>query len=139
VGRIFDWSKAHGGDPNVASEDDPGVRSVHAIYRYYKQHGYPTTVMGASFRNTGEILALAGCDRLTISPNLMDELAARDAPVARKLEYRGPAQPRPDPLTEARFRWDLNEDAMATEKLAEGIRNFTVDQIKLERTLAERL
>jgi transaldolase len=138
VGRIFDWSKAHGGDPNVAPEDDPGVRSVHAIYHYYKQHGYPTTVMGASFRNTGEILALAGCDRLTISPNLMDELAASDVPVARKLEYLGPVQPRPAPLSEDRFRWDLNEDAMATEKLAEGIRNFTVDQIKLEKALAER-
>ena len=139
VGRIFDWSKAHGGDPDVEPEDDPGVRSVQTIYRYYKQHGYPTTVMGASFRNTGEILALAGCDRLTISPSLMDQLAASDATVPRKLSYNGPIQPRPHPLTEAEFRWQLNEDAMATEKLAEGIRNFTADQIKLERTLAERL
>lgn len=139
VGRIFDWSKAHGGDPNVAPGDDPGVRSVQTIYRYYKQHGYPTTVMGASFRNIGEILALAGCDRLTISPNLMDELAASGDSVLRKLSYDGPIQPRPAPMTEAEFRWQLNEDAMATEKLAEGIRNFTVDQIKLEKTLAERL
>jgi transaldolase len=139
VGRIFDWSKSHGGDANVAPENDPGVRSVNAIYHYYKEHGYATTVMGASFRNTGEILALAGCDRLTISPNLMDELAASEAPVIRRLEHKGPVQPHPERMTEAQFRWDLNEDAMATEKLAEGIRNFTVDQIKLEKTLAERL
>jgi len=139
VGRIFDWSKDHGGDPNVAPENDPGVRSVQAIYRYFKEHGYPTTVMGASFRNTGEILALAGCDRLTISPNLMDELAASDAPVERKLVYDGLVLPRPEPMTEAQYRWQLNEDAMATEKLAEGIRNFTADQIKLEKTLAARL
>lgn len=139
VGRIFDWSKAHGGAAAPAPEDDPGVRSVQTIYRYYKEHGYTTTVMGASFRNTGEILALAGCDRLTISPNLMDELAASEAPVVRRLAYDGPLLGRPEPLTEARFRWLLNEDAMATEKLAEGIRNFTVDQVKLEQTLAERL
>jgi transaldolase len=139
VGRIFDWSKSHGGDANVAPENDPGVRSVNAIYHYYKEHGYATTVMGASFRNTGEILALAGCDRLTISPNLMDELAASEAPVIRRLEHKGPVQPHPALMTEAQFRWDLNEDAMATEKLSEGIRNFTVDQIKLEKTLAARL
>lgn len=139
VGRIFDWSKSHGGDANVAPEDDPGVKSVRAIYRYYKEHGYPTTVMGASFRNKGEILALAGCDRLTISPNLLDELDASDEPVVRHLEYAGPIQPRPEAMSEARFRWDLNEDAMATEKLAEGIRNFTVDQVKLEKMLLERL
>jgi transaldolase len=138
VGRILDWSKAHGGAA-ATPEDDPGVRSVRAIYRYYKEHGYPTTVMGASFRNVGEILALAGCDRLTISPNLMDELAASEAPVERHLDYSGPIQPRPAPMTEAQFRWDLNEDAMASEKLAEGIRNFTVDQVKLETTLAARL
>ena len=139
VGRIFDWSKTHGGDANVAPEDDPGVRSVAAIYRYYKEHGYPTTVMGASFRNKGEILALAGCDRLTISPNLLDELVASEETVVRHLSYEGPLLPRPAPLREAQFRWDLNQDAMATEKLAEGIRNFTVDQIKLERLLLERL
>lgn len=139
VGRIFDWSKSHGGDPNVAPENDPGVRSVGAIYRYYKEHGYPTTVMGASFRNIGEILALAGCDRLTISPNLMDELAASDASVTRKLVYEGEILPRPEAMTEAEFRWQLNEDAMATEKLAEGIRNFAADQIKLEKVLAERM
>lgn len=139
VGRIFDWSKSHGGDANVAPEDDPGVRSVRAIYQYYKEHGYPTTVMGASFRNKGEILALAGCDRLTISPNLLDELAASTDPVVRHLEYRGSVLPRPTPLTEAQFRWELNEDAMATEKLAEGIRNFTQDQVKLEKVLVARL
>ncbi|HEX8979941.1 MAG TPA: transaldolase [Parasulfuritortus sp.] len=139
VGRIFDWSKSHGGDANVAPEDDPGVRSVHAIYHYYKQHGYHTTVMGASFRNTGEILALAGCDRLTISPSLMDELAASEEPVPRRLQHDGDVLPRPAPMTEKQYRWDLNEDAMATEKLAEGIRNFTADQVKLEKALAERL
>lgn len=138
VGRILDWSKAHGGAA-ASPEDDPGVRSVRAIYRYYKEHGYATTVMGASFRNVGEILALAGCDRLTISPNLMDELAASEAPVERHLDYSGPILARPAAMTEAQFRWDLNEDAMATEKLAEGIRNFTVDQVKLETTLAARL
>lgn len=139
VGRIFDWSKAHGGDPHVAPDDDPGVRSVRAIYRYFKEHGYPTTVMGASFRNTGEILALAGCDRLTIAPALMAELAASEAPVARRLAYDGPILARPAPMTEAEYRWQLNEDAMATEKLAEGIRSFTADQVKLEETLARRL
>jgi transaldolase len=139
VGRIFDWSRAHGGEASPAPEDDPGVRSVQAIYRYYKEHGYRTTVMGASFRNVGEILALAGCDRLTISPNLMDELAASDAPVPRRLAYDGPVLERPRPMTEPEYRWQLNEDAMATEKLAEGIRSFTADQIKLEKTLAERL
>jgi len=139
VGRIFDWSKAHGGSPDVAPEDDPGVRSVRAIYRYFKEHGYTTTVMGASFRNKGEILALAGCDRLTISPSLLDELAASDAPVTRRLEYSGTRLARPEPMTETQFRWDLNEDAMATEKLAEGIRSFTADQIRLEKTLADRL
>lgn len=138
VGRILDWSKAHGGVA-ATPEDDPGVRSVRAIYRYYKEHGYPTTVMGASFRNVGEILALAGCDRLTISPNLMDELAASDALVERHLDYSGPLLARPEPMTEAQFRWELNEDTMATEKLAEGIRNFTVDQVKLETLLAARL
>ncbi|MDD5366074.1 MAG: transaldolase [Gallionellaceae bacterium] len=139
VGRIFDWSKAHGGSPTPAPEDDPGVRSVQAIYRYFKEHGYATTVMGASFRNKGEILALAGCDRLTISPALMDELSASDEPVPRRLAYDGPVLARPAAMTEAAFRWALNEDAMATEKLAEGIRSFTADQIKLEKTLAERL
>ncbi len=139
VGRIFDWSKAHGGDANVAPQDDPGVRSVRAIYQYFKQHGYPTTVMGASFRNVGEILALAGCDRLTISPNLLDELAASVVPVVRHLQYAGELLARPEAMTEAQFRWDLNEDAMATEKLAEGIRNFTADQVKLEKVLMERL
>ena len=136
VGRIFDWSKAHGGDPKVAPEDDPGVVSVRNIYQYYKAHGYPTTVMGASFRNKGEILALAGCDRLTISPDLMDELDASQDPVPRRLAYDGPVQPRPEPMTETEFRWALNEDAMATEKLAEGIRLFAVDVLKLEALVA---
>lgn len=140
VGRILDWSLAHGTPPDVAPDDDPGVRSVRAIYRYFKQHGYATTVMGASFRNVGEILALAGCDRLTISPALMDALASSSDPVPRRLSPDLERLARPaQRLGEAEFRWQLNEDAMATEKLAEGIRNFTLDQIKLERTLAVRL
>jgi len=139
VGRILDWHKAHGAKPDLPSEEDPGVESVRAIYRYYKQHGYATTVMGASFRNRGEILALAGCDRLTISPALLAELDGSDEPVSRRLSPDGGMAARPQLMDEPGFRWDLNEDAMATEKLAEGIRGFTADQIKLEKMLAERL
>jgi transaldolase len=138
VGRILDWHKAHSGRAEIPAEEDPGVLSVREIYRYYKAHGYPTIVMGASFRNVGEILALAGCDRLTISPQLLDELAASEAPVPRQLSDQGASAERPRPLEEARFRWDMNEDAMATDKLADGIRGFTADQIKLEKVLAGR-
>ncbi|PIU16637.1 MAG: transaldolase, partial [Gallionellales bacterium CG08_land_8_20_14_0_20_59_87] len=138
VGRILDWHKAkHGRD--FTAEEDPGVLSVRRIYDYYKAHGYPTVVMGASFRNMGEIVALAGCDRLTIAPALLKELEAAQGVLERKLIDNGATGPQPAPMTESEFRWMMNEDAMATEKLAEGIRGFTADQIKLEHTLAQKL
>lgn len=139
VGRIFDWQKAKEGRTDIPAEEDQGVLSVRAIYQYYKEHNYPTTVMGASFRNSGEILALAGCDRLTISPGLLEELQKTEGTLQRRLSYTGAIKPRPASMTEAEFRWEMNQDAMATEKLAEGIRGFTVDQIKLENSLAEKL
>ncbi|WP_448548371.1 transaldolase [Thalassotalea fusca] len=139
VGRILDWYKKSTGKDSYEASEDPGVVSVTNIYNYYKANGYNTVVMGASFRNKGEILELAGCDRLTISPQLMDELAQSDAPVVQKLSPVSNTDAQPQPLSEAQFRWELNEDAMATEKLAEGIRNFTVDQIKLEQQLTTLL
>lgn len=139
VGRIFDWQKAKEGRSEIPAEEDLGVLSVRRIYDYYKAHGYPTTVMGASFRNSGEIIALAGCDRLTISPALLEELQKKEDVLVRRLEYTGVVHPRPASMTEAEFRWEMNQDAMATEKLAEGIRGFTADQIKLEKSLSERL
>jgi len=139
VGRIFDWQKAKEGRTDIPVEEDMGVLSVRRIYQYYKEYGYPTTVMGASFRNSGEILALAGCDRLTISPALLKELQSTEGTLQRRLQYTGAIKPRPASLTEAEFRWEMNQDAMAMEKLAEGIRGFTVDQIKLEKSLAEKL
>lgn len=139
VGRIFDWQKAKEGRVDISAEEDQGVLSVRSIYKYYKEHGYQTTVMGASFRNSGEILALAGCDRLTISPSFLEELQSTDGVLQRRLEYTGTIKPRPASMTEAEFRWEMNQDAMATEKLADGIRGFTVDQIKLEKALAEKL
>ncbi len=139
VGRIFDWQKAKEGRAEIPVEEDMGVLSVRRIYQYYKEHGYPTTVMGASFRNSAEILALAGCDRLTISPSLLKELQSTEGTLPRRLQYSGVIKPRPASLTEAEFRWEMNQDAMATEKLAEGIRGFTTDQIKLEKMLAEML
>ncbi|MCS3455078.1 transaldolase [Aeromonas sp. BIGb0405] len=138
VGRILDWYKAKHNRDYTPSED-PGVVSVTAIYDYYKQHDYSTVVMGASFRNTGEILELAGCDRLTIGPALLEELSKSEGAVVRKLNYTGERQAKPAPLSEAQFRWELNQDAMAVEKLAEGIRMFAVDQGKLETMLASRL
>ncbi len=136
VGRILDWHLAATGKTAIAAEQDPGVLSVRRIYNYYKQHGYETVVMGASFRNTGEIEQLAGCDRLTISPQLMQQLAADESQLQRRLK---PDQGSPDEerisLDEKTFRWMMNEDAMATEKLAEGIRQFTRDQEKLESRL----
>jgi transaldolase len=135
VGRILDWYKArHNRD--YAPTEDPGVQSVARIYGYYKQHGYRTVVMGASFRNTGEIEQLAGCDRLTISPQLMQQLEADNGPLQRMLSEKGKFESItrfvPD---EKGFRWQLNEDAMATDKLSEGIRGFAEDQIKLESLL----
>ncbi|MDR0480736.1 MAG: transaldolase, partial [Gallionellaceae bacterium] len=117
VGRILDWHKAHS-QHDFTAEEDPGVQSVRQIYAYYKQHGYKTIVMGASFRNAGEILALAGCDRLTISPVLLDELDAMQGQLDRRLTDAGASQALPERMTEAEFRWQMNEDAMATEKLA---------------------
>lgn len=138
VGRILDWHKAKTGK-DFTAEEDPGVQSVRRIYAYYKAHGHRTIVMGASFRNMGEIVALAGCDRLTIAPALLQELESSEGVLERRLSDGGATEPHPAPLTETEFRWQMNEDAMATEKLAEGIRGFTVDQIKLEKMLAERL
>jgi transaldolase len=138
VGRIMDWYKGKSGHDYAAAED-PGVLSVQQIYRYYKGHGYTTEVMGASFRNIGEILELAGCDRLTISPALMQELDGSDETVERRLVDDGAHCERETPLGESAFRWQLNEDAMGTEKLAEGIRTFTADQRKLEILLKARL
>lgn len=135
VGRILDWYKANTKQKDYAPAEDPGVLSVTRIYDYYKAHGYHTVVMGASFRNTGEILELAGCDRLTIGPNLLEELSQSEGEVVQKLQDKGATQARPAPMTEAEFRWEQNQDAMATEKLAEGIRNFAIDQGKLEDML----
>lgn len=139
VGRILDWHKAREPDGDFSGELDPGVRSVRDIYEHYKGHGYDTVVMGASFRNAGEILALAGCDRLTIAPNLLEQLKNSEQPVERKLTPSTEGFHQPAPLAEAEFRWLHNQDAMAVEKLAEGIRLFAVDQQKLEDMLAAQL
>ena len=138
VGRILDWFKAKTGE-TYTQETDPGVVSVRAIYAYYKAHGYKTVVMGASFRNVGELIALAGCDRLTVSPNLLQDLAATEGTLTRVLTDGGKTSTAPAKMTEEEFRFELNQDAMATEKLAEGIRGFVADQIKLEVALAEKL
>jgi transaldolase len=139
VGRILDWYKKSTARNEYPALEDPGVVSVTKIYNYYKAMGYKTIVMGASFRNTGEILALAGCDRLTISPQLLDELSSSDAPVTRQLVAKPQSLSNQGVLSENEFRWQMNEDAMATEKLAEGIRNFASDQQKLELQLAKLL
>ena len=139
VGRILDWYKKSTGKDSFPGATDPGVQSVSKIYDYYKAHGYKTVVMGASFRNTDEIIELAGCDRLTIAPALLEELANTQGELAVKLQDHGATTTPPTALTESEYRWDMNEDAMATEKLAEGIRNFTVDQIKLEALLQAKL
>ena len=133
VGRILDWFKASTGK-DYQGEDDPGVQSVRAIYHYYKKFGYKTEVMGASFRNKGEILALAGCDLLTISPGLLAELQASNEPVIPHLTTTEAAKSNLKKITldEKAFRFMLNEDAMATEKTAQGIRNFAADIVKLE-------
>ena len=137
VGRIMDWYKKRDGK-DFTAEDDPGVQSVRYIYAYYKHYGYKTEVMGASFRNVGEILALAGCDLLTISPDLLNQLQSMNEPVVRKLipaEKAAIAPVRLD-VSEPEFRYAFNADAMATEKLAEGIRAFAVDSGKLEALIA---
>ena len=139
VGRILDWFKANTSQQDYTGETDPGVLSVRSIYQYYKEHGYNTVVMGASFRNTGEILALAGCDRLTIAPALLDELDNMSGDLEQKLAFTGETKAAPEKMTEQEFRWAHNEDAMATEKLAEGIRNFAKDQLKLEALIDAKL
>jgi len=138
VGRILDWYKAKTGE-TYTQETDPGVVSVRAIYQYYKDHGYKTVVMGASFRNTGELIALAGCDRLTVSPNLLQDLAATEGTLVQVLKDNGATKTPPAKMTEAEFRFELNQDAMAIEKLSEGIRGFVADQNKLEAALAAKL
>ncbi len=137
VGRILDWHKKATGKDFIGA-DDPGVQSVQRIYQYYKKFGYPTEVMGASFRNTGEILELAGCDLLTISPELLQKLADSEVPVARKLSPEAAQSTALERVSydEKSFRLALNEDAMATEKLAEGIRLFCADAVKLEELVA---
>lgn len=139
VGRILDWHLARGMAPPAAPQDDPGVQSVARIWHHYKRHGYGTVVMGASFRNTGQVLALAGCDRLTIAPELLDALARADGAVTPALVDGGLRAEAGAALDEAGFRWQHNDDAMASEKLAEGIRKFAVDQRALEALLAPRL
>ena len=140
VGRIYDWYKKSTGKEYVGAED-PGVKSVKQIYAYYKKFGYATQVMGASFRNMGQILELAGCDLLTISPNLLGELQSSSAAVVQKLDV---AEAKKDsieklPLDEKSFRFLLNEDAMATEKLAGGIRLFSADIVKLEKKILAKI
>lgn len=139
VGRILDWHLANGMATPATPQDDPGVQSVTRIWEYYKRHGYGTVVMGASFRNTGQVLALAGCDRLTISPDLLGALEQSDDTVSAALVDSGARAPAPAALDEAGFRWQHNEDAMATDKLADGIRKFAADQRKLEQLLAAKL
>lgn len=139
VGRILDWYKANSDKKEYAPAEDPGVISVTKIYNYYKEYGYHTVVMGASFRNVGEITELAGCDRLTIAPALLKELQENSTALVRKLEYKGEVKAKPQPLTEAEFYWQHNSDAMAVEKLADGIRKFAVDQEKLETMLSAKL
>ncbi|MBI2770256.1 MAG: transaldolase [Burkholderiales bacterium] len=141
VGRIYDWYKKSAGsawdEAASAGANDPGVKSVHQIYSHYKHFGIATEVMGASFRNAGQIVALAGCDLLTISPELLAQLAASEAPLGRALDAKQAQALSLEPVNydEAGFRYALNEDAMATEKLAEGIRGFAVDAVKLEQLL----
>ena len=138
VGRILDWYKKSRGVDAIPADEDPGVLSVKNIYNYYKKFGYETQVMGASFRNTGEIIELAGCDLLTISPALLHELETSKGKLECKLNVEAAAQSAVEKISvdEKTFRWMMNEDAMATEKLAEGIRNFTKDLIKLENQIA---
>lgn len=141
VGRIFDWHKKDRGVDHIPATEDPGVISVTNIFNYYKKFGYPTQVMGASFRNIGEICELAGSDLLTISPSLLKELEATEGTLTKKLDPSKAREMDIEKISidEKTFRWMMNEDAMATEKLAEGIRNFTKDLIKLERQIEKLL
>jgi transaldolase len=139
VGRILDWFRKENPNANYAPSEEPGVESVTRIFNYFRQQGYPTVVMGASFRNAGEIIALAGCDRLTISPALLEELASTEGSLNASLVATDASPVEVDALTEPAFRHALNADAMATEKLAEGIRGFEKDQGKLEALILNRL
>ncbi|MFM2480409.1 transaldolase [Celerinatantimonas sp. YJH-8] len=138
VGRILDWHKKNTGEEYTA-QNDPGVKSVTQIYNYYKNHGYKTVVMGASFRNVGEILALSGCDRLTISPALLEELNNTEDTLERHLVDDFKIEPTPSKMGEAEFFWDHNQDPMAVDKLAEGIRNFAADQLRMEEMIRAKL
>ncbi len=140
VGRIYDWFKASTGK-DYSGQDDPGVQSVTTIYNYYKKFGYKTEVMGASFRNVGQIIELAGCDLLTISPDLLAQLASSDSPITRKLDptVAANSQINKIQLDEKSFRYLLNDDAMATEKTAEGIRKFAADIISLEKLVTSAI
>lgn len=141
VGRILDWYKKNQGIQHIPPEEEPGVLLVQNIYNYYKKFGYKTEIMGASFRNAGEIIALAGCDLLTISPELLKELEQAEGTLERKLypEKAKVSEIKRLDLDEKKFRWMMNEDAMATEKLSEGIRKFTEDILKLENLIANRI
>jgi len=141
VGRILDWHKKDRGVTDISAVEDPGVLSVTEIYNYYKKYGYNTIVMGASFRNIGEIIEIVGCDALTIAPSLLNELENSEGKLDKKLDAAKAKEMdiKPIKMDEKTFRWMMNEDAMATEKLAEGIRNFTKDLIKLEKHLATML
>ncbi|MFM2479305.1 transaldolase [Celerinatantimonas sp. MCCC 1A17872] len=138
VGRILDWYKAKTGEEYTA-QTDPGVLSVTQIYNYYKKHGYKTVVMGASFRNIGEILALAGCDRLTISPNLLEQLNNSEDKLERHLIDSFEVESAPEKMSESEFYWEHNQDPMAVDKLAEGIRNFAADQLRMEEMIRAKL
>ena len=140
VCRIYDWYKANTGK-YYKSAEDPGVQSVTKIFNHYKKFGYETEVMGASFRNTSQIIELAGCDLLTISPYLLDELSKSTEPVERKLSVEAAKKSDAEPVTfdEKKFRFEFNEDPMAVEKTAEGIRKFSTDIVKLEKIVAAKL
>ncbi|KAK3854340.1 hypothetical protein Pcinc_039172 [Petrolisthes cinctipes] len=141
VGRILDWYVASTGQKSFESHEDPGVKSVTRIYNYYKKFGYKTVVMGASFRNAGEIRELAGCDLLTIGPKFLEELQKSTEPITQHLSEASAKKHDLEKveLTETKFRWEMNEDQMATEKLSEGIRKFAQDAVKLEKLLLDRL
>lgn len=139
VGRILDWHKANGKRQTFTPDEEPGVVSVTAIYRYYKEHGLTASLWAPAFATSGEILALAGCDRLTITPALLKELTDSEGELERKLSYTGQVKAWPEKLTEAAFLWQHHQDPMAVDKLAQGIRNFAVDQEKLETMLGELL
>lgn len=139
VGRVTDWYKQRDGVENYSPDEDPGVKFVRSVCDYASNYGYKTVVMGASFRNTDQILALAGCNRLTISPDLLEKLANTEGEVERKVTDTGAGDKKVEPITEADFRWQHNKDAMANDKLAEGIRKFAEDQEKLEGMIEKRL